>query len=211
MSALGILLPCDGSEPLPISVADGDDIRSLVGGWFDAVTVDFSDELLEIMEIKDSTMGFVAVGYIKDTGLIDGLPVNVMASIMFGRDLFGPVVVVSGTNPKTREYDGENHDVPAWFCDRVFDGSLREVSQATTDAATLTSEAVKYCVITGYYSTEEFEYLMSLMRDANEENISIIEEYVHGALQYYIGAIQSDHGSVADGAEAFLRETNGGL
>lgn len=211
MSAMGILLPCDGSEPLPISVFDGDQLRSLVGGYFDAVTINFGDELLDFMGVPNDTVGFVAVGYINDTGMIDGMPVNVMASIMFGRDLYGPVVVVSGTNPDTKDYDGENHDVPSWFCDRVFDGSLRDVSNMTTEVATITAEAIKYCVITGFYSRDEFNQIMAMMRNVTDENVAIIEEFVQCAFEYYIGAIESEHGSVADGAEAFLAETNGGL
>lgn len=213
MTTLGILLPFNGSEPYPLSVTDAEQINDIVGGYFTVVEMDYSDELLEIMEMSDE-QSFVAIGYVNEHVNRDDneemLPINVMASIMFNRDIYGPCVVVSGTNPKTGERDGDDYDVPSWFCDRVFDGSLQEISDMTTDAALLTSEAIKYCVITGFYSTDEFLNLMSLMKNPNEETYETIDTYVREAVQYYVGAIQSEHGSVADGAEAFLRETNGG-
>ena len=71
------------------------DIGSLVGGWFDCVT----------------TEDGVLVGYVNDSGLIDGLPANIHASLIFGRPLYGPCVLVGGRSPEG-EYDGENHPVP---------------------------------------------------------------------------------------------------
>ena len=71
------------------------DIRSMVGGWFDCVRTD------------DGAL----VGYVNDSGLTDGMAPNVMASIVFGRPLYGPCVVVGGLN-EAGEYDGDNHDVP---------------------------------------------------------------------------------------------------
>ena len=68
-------------------------IHSLVGGWFDCVRSEHY------------------VGYVHDEGLLIGLPVNVLASAMFGQPLVGDCVVLGALNDDG-EYDGENHDVP---------------------------------------------------------------------------------------------------
>ena len=70
----------------------GDDIRRLVGNWFDCVRGD----------------GFV--GYVDDEGLLHGSDLNIIASIVFGRYLAG-VVVVFGSLNEDGEYDGEEYDI----------------------------------------------------------------------------------------------------
>jgi hypothetical protein len=51
------------------------------------------------------------VGYVNDEGLLIGLPVNVIATALFGRPLVGNCVVMGALNERG-EYDGENHSVP---------------------------------------------------------------------------------------------------
>jgi len=77
-------------------------ITDLVGGYLDSVS---------------NSDGSV-VGYLHDEGLLIGLPVNTVASLLFSRPLVGNVVLVGGISPEG-EYDGENHDLP----DRFFDES----------------------------------------------------------------------------------------
>lgn len=93
------LLINDDSNKGTASVLAGNpdhiEINSLVGGWFDCVR----------------TQDGVLVGYVNDTGLIDGLPANIHASMIFGRPLYGPCVLVGGMSPDG-EYDGDNHPVP---------------------------------------------------------------------------------------------------
>ena len=69
------------------------EIHEIVGGWFDCVRTD------------------TLIGYVHDTGLIDGLPVNPIATALFGRILCGTCVVFGAMNKKG-EYDGDDHDVP---------------------------------------------------------------------------------------------------
>lgn len=69
-------------------------IQDMVGGWFDAVTIDN-----------------VAV-YVHDEGLlIEGMEPNVFATFLTGRVIFGDVVIVGSLNAQGY-HDGENHDVP---------------------------------------------------------------------------------------------------
>lgn len=84
-------------------------IRETVGGWFDCVR------------------GDTFHAYVHDTGLIDGQPLNPVASIMFGQVICGDVVVFGSLNAQG-EYDGEEHAVDTvvaevakrqWFLLRV--------------------------------------------------------------------------------------------
>jgi hypothetical protein len=58
------------------------------------------------------------VGYVHDEGLLLGLPVNPIASTIFGRYLVGPCVVY-GALDKNGHYDGEEHDVPSELLDKL--------------------------------------------------------------------------------------------
>ena len=71
---------------------EGDFIREVVGGWFDCVRGDKFH------------------GYVNDTGLIDGLPLNPVASVMFGQILAGDCIVF-GSFSASGEYDGYEHSV----------------------------------------------------------------------------------------------------
>lgn len=142
----GILFPVgEDTEPLPISVGDHNNINALVGGHFDAVRRDFEPSDLETGRTYEDSQPFVAVGYVHDEGILLGLPINKLASVVFGQQLFGDVVVVSGTSPDG-EYDGENYDVPVWFADAVHNGSLAEATkliESLSDVASCIAVAVR--------------------------------------------------------------------
>lgn len=71
-------------------------LQEAVGGYIDCVR---SDEF---------------IGYVNDEGLLIGLPLNTLASVLFSRYLVGNVVIVGAYNDKG-EYDGDDHDIPAWM------------------------------------------------------------------------------------------------
>ena len=85
-------------------------INEIVGGWFDSV----NEGNLNI------------VGYINDEGLLIGLPMNAVASALFGRPLAGDCVVIGALNEQG-EYDGENHDVPAFVWSEQFANLVKTV------------------------------------------------------------------------------------
>jgi hypothetical protein len=66
------------------------EIHEMVGGWFDCV------------------YGENIIGYVPDTGLIDGEPINFIATALFGRILCGTCVVFGAMN-EDGEYDGDDH------------------------------------------------------------------------------------------------------
>ena len=88
-----LIIPAQKS-PYTIMVDDnaGDFIRSVVGGYFDCVRED------------------KFIGYVNDTGLIDGLPINTVACILFGQVLCGDIIIFGALNAQG-VYDGENHAV----------------------------------------------------------------------------------------------------
>lgn len=68
------------------------EIHEMVGGWFDCVRTD------------------TLIGYVHDTGLIEGHPINPIATALFGRILCGTCVVFGAMN-ENGEYDGDDHNV----------------------------------------------------------------------------------------------------
>ena len=69
------------------------DIHEMIGNWFDCVR------------------GENIIGYVSDTGLIDGEHINFIATALFGRILCGTCVVFGAKN-EDGEYDGDDHNVP---------------------------------------------------------------------------------------------------
>lgn len=182
MSTYGILLPCDGTEPLPISVGDYKHLQELVGGLIDCVSTNINPADFDLEGER-----FTACGYVNDEGILIGLEVNAMASIVFGRELFGPVVIVSGTNPTTGDYDGENYDVPSWFLDIVFDGSLHGLANALEDHAESSAEALLYGYRDGLFTKAELVAIATLLASDDEDDQARVLLAAHIALAYKRG------------------------
>lgn len=94
-------------------------LRDLIGGTLDSVSN------------KDGSV----IGYLHDEGLLIGLPINAVASLMFSRPLVGDVVLV-GALDENGNYDGENHELPeGYFSERY----LAFLSQVSHDSEVLTA------------------------------------------------------------------------
>jgi hypothetical protein len=92
------------------------EIHEIIGGWFDCVRTDS------------------LIGYVHDEGILLGLPINPIATALFGRVLCGTCVVF-GAMSSTGEYDGYDHSVPARDLDIIshhYD-VLRMVNEAVRD------------------------------------------------------------------------------
>ena len=114
----GLLITPDTIIPIPLG--DHTTIHEQVGGWFDCV----------------STEGIV--GYVHDEGLLIGLPINPVATALFGRILVGNCVVYSSVNAKGK-YDGDSHPLKANDLLRIVSlaeayGLWMEYRNTTTDA-----------------------------------------------------------------------------
>lgn len=122
----GILFPVgDETEPVPVAVGGLESLQGFVGGLIDAVRRDYDPSEVWGEYAPEGSEPFTAVGYVNDDGIALGLEINKLASTVFQRELYGPVVVVSGTSP-SGVYDGENYGLPTWFSDAVCNGSLQE-------------------------------------------------------------------------------------
>lgn len=211
MSTYGILLPCDGSEPMPVSVGDYKDIQAKVGGLIDAVFAPFSTSMFEDGDLEGPD--FEAVAYVNDEGIILDLPINAMASIMFQRELYGPVVVVSATNPSGTS-DGDNYDVPEWFMDAVFQGGLFQVANAMKSVATIQASAVKLALRDGLLSEDQYNKLVEWMESGDEALFDKIEAVVSVCMMYAmekVDALSVDDLQLTDEEIArFWEEEKGG-
>ena len=85
-------------------------LRDLIGGTLDSVSNDKG-----------------VVGYLHDEGLLIGLPINTVASLMFSRPLVGDVVLV-GALDENGNYDGENHELPEGYFGEQYLAFLSQVS-----------------------------------------------------------------------------------
>ena len=167
--AMGILIPADMSvAPSVVPVTDHHDLQAYVGGLIDAVSNGFDPSDFG----HDEEDPFTLVGYVHDEGLLIGLSPNQRASVLMERDLVGDVVIVSGTNPDTLDYDGDNYDVPAWFRDRVMDGTLEWVINNTDSIAETIAEAMEFAHNEGVLNEDEMELVMSIMATEDHDSLS---------------------------------------
>lgn len=87
-----LVVPAEGMPTTSLVANTYDFIQETVGGWFDCV--------------RQKSFH----GYVHDTGLIDGLPFNPIASIVFGQVICGDVCLFGSLNAQG-EYDGDEHHI----------------------------------------------------------------------------------------------------
>ncbi len=87
-----LIIPAEGMPSTLMVENTFDTIRDAVGGCFDCVR----------------SKSFH--GYVNDTGLIDGLPFNPIASVVFGQVICGDAILFGSFNAKG-VYDGEEHAI----------------------------------------------------------------------------------------------------
>jgi hypothetical protein len=98
MRKKALTIKADGTLPAVIEIPSQTDINQVIkdtvaspsGDWFDCVR------------------GESFHGYVNDTGLVDGLPMNPIASILFGQVICGDVILFGSHTP-----EGEC-DIPEW-------------------------------------------------------------------------------------------------
>ena len=176
----GWLLPAGiNVEPQPVLVATDDytQIVDLIGGncrAIDAVRHDVGD--------ADGNRTTI-VGYVDDEGLYDqSAEVNYLASAAFGRmePLVGNVVVVSGINPQTGEYDGNNHDLPEWLTGCADD--LTIMSADAYNKAAVATGAVMHALAEGMLDIDEVDRILNAPTD--ERNLQEVAQVAMLALRY---------------------------
>lgn len=157
---VGVLLKAgDDATPLPIKISDLESIQGYVGGYIDAVTMTYDPK--EMFTDPKDCEPFVCVGYVHDEGAVLGLPVNELASAVFNQNLFGDVVMVSGTSPSGK-YDGDNYDLPDWFVEGVFTHlrSAIEMGRKIYDALGTSKKFLAVAVKDGIVTSDEIVEMM---------------------------------------------------
>lgn len=148
----GVLLPAgEGAEPFPIPVHDHTDIQGFVGGVFDVVVTKYNH--------PDNPDEYATVvGYVHDEGLLLGLPLNKLASVVFQREIRGDVVLVGGAD-QNGVYDGANHELPTWFTTAVFTTLVGAVDNYN-DEAENHKQAFQRAVREGLMTSEQVNELV---------------------------------------------------
>lgn len=172
-----ILLPADnGAEPIPVGISGLESIQQLVGGHIDAVVAQADPADFEV----DGNECEI-VGYVHDEGILLGLPLNRLATVMFGRELYGPVVVTGTDN------QGNDAELPEWFLGAVFGGGLVEAVELLNDGARMMRSAFEMAIEDGLITkSDEVELLFHLMgqdADLARKAASVISN----VMMYYNG------------------------
>jgi hypothetical protein len=186
--AIGILIPANLDEsPRLVPVADHRDIQEQVGGVFDVVVTKVS----ATPDPDDDPNAFALVAYVHDEGLLIDLPMNDRACMVFRKHLVGDVLLLSGTNPTSGEYDGDNYDVPSWFLEPVMEGVLdSKASEAHTMADAMAS-AVEMAISDGLFPEDQMGFIFLAM-EANAEGVElpsnirdIVDRTLTACMAYY--------------------------
>ncbi len=142
-----------GKEPEPCIIGDIADIQSQIGGHFDCVRVNVGTD-------PSADDVFTLVGYVHDEGRVLNPPleINLMASMIFNQEIRGNCVILSGTNPETREYDGENYDLPAMFYEYLCKEMTKEIERSVSFTR-LMAMSVSLSYKSNKISKEDFDYV----------------------------------------------------
>lgn len=142
-------------NPEPCFIDGVDDIQTHVGGMFDVVT---------------TTMGMdnnecVLVGYVNDTGLVDKLPLNYLATALFSREIHGEVVVVWGLDAEGN-YDGDNHDLPENIQEFMMTELVRFTAENYNEAVFI-KQVCAIAVLKGHKTREEIVAMSDRLYNAS--------------------------------------------
>lgn len=160
----------------PCFVDDMDDIQRQVGGVFDVVTT--------TMGVDDGKC--VVVGYINDEGLVNGLPLNFLATALFQREIHGDVVVVWGLNGSGK-YDGSKYDLPTGMMDFLLHDLVTATAEIYNDAQ-FTKLMVELAVHKGHISPETYiQYqrdMVSALRGEDRERIMELDAQLTAIVEW---------------------------
>jgi hypothetical protein len=209
----GILCPGgEDTEPVPVAVGGLESLQGFVGGLIDAVSKPFTPSDLYGDEVPEGATEFTAVGYVNDEGILLGLELNELASTVFQRELYGPVVVVSGTSP-SGAYDGENYGLPTWFADAVCNGSLRDAVELSKQLAVI-ARALAVAVRDDLITIDEVKLAWVLANVGHEESqvlIATLCAYGEARLDTEVSEeTEQVEWSVTDEEIALFLDQNGG-
>jgi hypothetical protein len=197
MSIEAILLPVgDETEPLPISIDGLESIQGFVGGWIDAVSRKIDPAEFDLADAPPVRV----VGYVHDEGILLGLPLNKLACLVFGRELYGPCVLVADDG------HGGNAELPEWFCQEVFGGGLVEASQEVERTARFAVEALKRTIDEGILTPAQVTAIVEGSTDpSDEEYQQVCLQVIESITLYHLGRLAGIANKFSPEAKARLQ------
>jgi len=152
MLRAGIFLPAGVNvSPEPCFVDDYKDIQSHVGGAFDVVTTDL-DTFAEADFQDEPSLRAQFVGFVSDTGAIDGSELNYLATALFRRPIHGGAVVLWGLNADY-ETDGESYDLPDSAVKFLLEDLVYVTAENYNDSVIMDA-VLKVCIEVGHISKD---------------------------------------------------------
>ena len=158
MIKTAMLLPA-GSRVVPeeILIDDYQNIQATVGGHFDVVR--YSGEDTDGKPV-------VLCGYVHDEGMLLGMELNYLATMLFQQPIVGPCVVTYALSPNG-EYDGDDYDMPTELVRFISEDVLVATANAYNKSA-LMGFATERMLEEGLLDDDDVDMLM----DAIEASVS---------------------------------------
>lgn len=154
MVKTAVLLPAGAKvQPEEVLVDNYENIQSIVGGTFDVVRYDGSYD--------DKPVALC--GYVNDEGLLNGLEINYLATMLFKQQIVGPCLVTYALSPNG-VYDGDDYDMPSELITFLTNDLLLATANAYNEAALMTF-ATERMVADGTLTEEDIDFMTSQMDD----------------------------------------------
>lgn len=171
MVKTAVLLPAGARvNPEEILIDNYQNIQDVVGGCFDCVS--YNGEGFEGEPVA-------LCGYVHDEGLLLGMEINYLATMLFGQMIVGPCVVTYALSPNG-VYDGDDYDMPSNLVQFLTNDLL--VATATTyNEAALMAVATEQMVKSGALTQEDVDMMadeMDAVTSGTQEALSPDAEMV---------------------------------
>jgi hypothetical protein len=185
MIKTAMLLPAGPRvQPEEILIDDYQNIQAQVGGHFDVVR--FSGQLEEGKPV-------VLCGYVHDEGLLLGMELNYLATMLFQQPIVGPCVVTYALSPNG-EYDGDDYDMPTELIEFISQDILVATANAYNSAA-LMGWATERMIAEEILTEEDVELVMdainsTVMGEATE--MPVEAEMIMMMVQEYLNTTEQE-------------------
>jgi hypothetical protein len=199
MIKTAMLLPAGPQvQPEEILIDDYQNIQAQVGGHFDVVR--FSGQLEEGKPI-------VLCGYVHDEGLLLGMELNYLATMLFQQPIVGPCVVTYALSPNG-EYDGDDYDMPTELVEFISQDILVATAAAYNSAA-LMGWATERMIADGLLTDADVDLVMASIQDSisGEAEMPIEAEMIMVRVQEYLNTTEEElQARVKDAAQAIVND-----
>jgi len=180
-----VLLPAGTQvSPEEILIDDYKNIQQVIGGAFDCVRYVGED-----MDGKD----IVLAGYVHDEGLLIGMEMNYLATMLFSQIIVGPCVVTYALSPNG-EYDGDDYDMPEELVN-FMKGDLLSATAVTYNEAALMAYATGKMVEEGILTQEDMDLVsdqLGALQTGEADELDSDAEMIMLMVMTYIEQMESE-------------------